>query len=289
MTEATIKPVLTWRSAICDSDLPATARHVALTLSIYMNERGGSAFPGGGRLAADTGLSLRTVRTALSTLEEAGWLRVVTRGGSLPGRERKATVYEAAVPMTGATPALVEETPAPVQEFHRCNSRHRPVQLTTPTGAGVAPQVSKKLPENSLAPADADAGVESLRSAILEAAQLDPTQITRSAGAAIGKALRDLVGVGATTEQVPIAAEAFRRRFPTATLTPLALAKHWPALTGSPTPVPALSDAARFGLSLARWATEDDASDEIADRYPSDPTSVSEAWNAYRAGLETTG
>ena len=111
-------PVFRWRRSICESALPATARHTALTLSLYMNESGGSAFPGGARLRDETGLSLRTVRTALATLEETGWLIVVRRGSSLPGKVRIATEYRAGFPLTGAGVP-------PVQEIHRCNSRHR--------------------------------------------------------------------------------------------------------------------------------------------------------------------
>ena len=50
---AQLSALFTWRSAICESGLPPTARHVALTLSLHMNERGGSAFPGATLLATD--------------------------------------------------------------------------------------------------------------------------------------------------------------------------------------------------------------------------------------------
>ena len=129
--------VFDWRRSICDSTLPPTARHVALTMSIYMNESGGSAFPGGARLARETGLALRTVRVQLAILTDSGWLVVKFRGGSPVGGIRKATEYAAAIPLTGAGDA-------PVQEGNRCNSRHRPVHLTTLTGAGDAPQDVKK-------------------------------------------------------------------------------------------------------------------------------------------------
>jgi hypothetical protein len=105
---------------------------VALVTSIYMN-RDGTCYPGGARLRDDTGLSLRTVRTALAKLEDTGWLTVLRRGSALPGRERIATEYRFSYPLTGARGS-------PVQEVHRCNGRQGPVQLTTPTGAAVALQ-----------------------------------------------------------------------------------------------------------------------------------------------------
>ena len=87
--------VVTWRKAIRGSLLPPASRHVLLTLSDYMNLDGTRGFPGGERLANDTGLSSRTVYRALSTAVGAGFLDVVAHGG---GRGR-ATHYVAALPV----------------------------------------------------------------------------------------------------------------------------------------------------------------------------------------------
>lgn len=94
-----IQPLLTWRGAVCESDLPATARHVALTLSLYMSERGDSAYPGATRLSHDTGLSERSVRSQLALLVAHGWLVMVEQGG-LKGEKRHANTYAARVPPT---------------------------------------------------------------------------------------------------------------------------------------------------------------------------------------------
>jgi hypothetical protein len=92
-----LSPLFTWRSAVCESGLPPTTRHVALTLSLYMNERGGSAFPGASRLSHDTGLHEDSVRKHLLSLVHAGWLRQTHRGG-LKGAKRTANTYVATVP-----------------------------------------------------------------------------------------------------------------------------------------------------------------------------------------------
>lgn len=65
----------TWRHLICKSDLPATTRHVLLTLSCFMNEVGGGCYPTQEQLAAATGLSDRAVRTHLEQAETKGWLK----------------------------------------------------------------------------------------------------------------------------------------------------------------------------------------------------------------------
>lgn len=113
MTETKILPLLTWRSAICDSGLPATTRHVALTLSLWMNERAASAFPSVPTLVNATGLSERAVRSHLHDLVNAGWLKLVKESAG----QRRGNEYEA------STPAPV--APAPTAPLH----------LTTRTGA----------------------------------------------------------------------------------------------------------------------------------------------------------
>lgn len=136
-------PLLTWRGAICKSNLPPTTRHVALTLSLYMSEIGDSAHPGPTRLANETGLCLRAVKTALSNLVAEGWLVVVEQGG-LRGERRRANEYRAHIP----DPALPLDEPrttragdAPVQEMHPCTESTRASSSTTRAGdAGVPVQ-----------------------------------------------------------------------------------------------------------------------------------------------------
>lgn len=64
----------TWRHAILRSGLPATTRHVLLTLSCFMNDVGGGCYPTQEQLAEATGLTDRAVRTHLEKAEELGWL-----------------------------------------------------------------------------------------------------------------------------------------------------------------------------------------------------------------------
>lgn len=102
-------PLFTWRSAICDSGLPPTTRHVALTVSLHMNERGGSCYPTLDQLADETGLSRSTVQTHRKALEDAGWLILTERGTSTKGRHgQRANAYEAATPIR-----YRQETPDP--------------------------------------------------------------------------------------------------------------------------------------------------------------------------------
>lgn len=94
----TIAPLYTWRSSIIASDLTPVVRHVLLTLSLYMNEVGGSAYPGSARLAKNTGLHQTTVKRALGDAVRNGYLLIVSRGGAPLGGKRLATEYKASSP-----------------------------------------------------------------------------------------------------------------------------------------------------------------------------------------------
>ena len=131
-----LKPLFSWRSAIADSDLPPTTRHVALALSLYMSERGDSAFPGAGRLTRDTGLSERAIRDHLGRLERAGWLLCIERGGR-KGETKRANAYIANVP----DPELF---PNPCTTI--TGEPGSPVTLTARTPAGGSPQLSMNSP-----------------------------------------------------------------------------------------------------------------------------------------------
>lgn len=72
-------------------------------LSAYMTAAGGRAFPGHDRLAERTGYSVGQVRRTLAAAVDAGWLRIVTRGGRLPGGRTRAVEYAAALPAALST------------------------------------------------------------------------------------------------------------------------------------------------------------------------------------------
>lgn len=94
-----LSPLFTWRSAICQSDLPSTSRHVALVLSLHMSELGESCYPSQARLAKETGLARETVSRHLAKLEEEGWIaHVGWKSWETPGGEQKTKVWKALTP-----------------------------------------------------------------------------------------------------------------------------------------------------------------------------------------------
>lgn len=136
-----IKPLFSWRAAICESALGSTTRHVALTLSLYMSERGDSAHPGARRLARDTGLSERSVRAQLGILVDGGWLVLAERGGLL-GEARHANVYQAQVPDPCTTFTREPRSPVNMDARTPAYERTRPLNHVHP----ISPENS---PENS--------------------------------------------------------------------------------------------------------------------------------------------
>jgi hypothetical protein len=86
----------TWRHAIIKSDLPATARHVLLTISCFMNEIGGGCYPTQKQLSDATGLSDRAIRTQLDLAETLGWITRSEHG--FKGQKWRNHQYQAAWP-----------------------------------------------------------------------------------------------------------------------------------------------------------------------------------------------
>lgn len=70
----------TWRSAILESYLLPTTRHVLLTLSCHFNDAGEACYPSTKLLSKETGLTERAVITHLAKARELGWLIVSKHG-----------------------------------------------------------------------------------------------------------------------------------------------------------------------------------------------------------------
>jgi len=85
-----------WRHAVLNSNLPPTTRHVLLTISCHMNDVGGGCYPTTATLAAETGLSERSICTHIMVASEAKWLKVSEHG--FKGQRWSRHVYEATWP-----------------------------------------------------------------------------------------------------------------------------------------------------------------------------------------------
>lgn len=75
--------------------------------------------------------------------------------------------------------------------------------------------------------------VDPIWDALMAACGIDTASITKSSRGAYNRAVADLRDAGATQGQVMVRARKYRERWPNTSLTPTALAKHWPELDAS--------------------------------------------------------
>lgn len=205
MSGKTLSPLFSWRSTVLDSDLPAPAKLVALTLSTHMSERGDSCFPSQTTLATETSLGKSTICRHLTTLEERGFLlRDV-------GAKGRSTRYTATLP-SGAAPGL----PSPA--------------LGVPSPAAGHEVVKEGTSKETLSPAARKRDLVWDTLEVLFGTPL-PSQKTVH-----GRAVRDIrTSMPDETDEViafTIRAKAstYRQKFPDAALTLHALVKHWGSL-----------------------------------------------------------
>jgi hypothetical protein len=209
---------------------------VALALSTYMNIEGGSAFPGARNLAHDTGLHEHTIRLRLNELVEGEWLAVVERGG-LPGKERRANRYQAVIPTPNVRSRVTSDWGYPRSQVGGTPNVRSPQQpIEQPIEQ---PTREEEQPKRKHDP---------IFDVLCDETNTNPSELTRSSRGALNKATKELRNLGADAGNITRRADQYRRRYPTATLTPSALVKHWPTLGDAPQPESSNGDTPRgFG------------------------------------------
>jgi len=250
--ERDFKPLFTWRSAVCDSNLPATCRHVLLTVSLHMNERGGSCFPSIDRIAAETGLNRATVIRQVQHARDNGWLLV---GQS---RGRASNTYTAAIPPAdqpsrkttvaendSRTEQQSQTTTVAQDAANRRSDEPQPSFSVSPTVAQDDPSSSLVLHEsssvghqkrNAVAKAPARPEIAAAFSALCAATGTDETELTEKTSKTMGVALAEIRKAWkGDPEDLPaeiaVRAGRYLRTMGKATITPMALSNHWARLT----------------------------------------------------------
>jgi hypothetical protein len=276
-----LAPLFTWRSAITESGLKPVTRHVALTLSLHMNERGGSCWPSLATLAAETGLAVKTVREHMAALARTGWLERIDRpGSSCMWRARTPAPLPPDTPPVGGdpcpptggvaptTPPVPREDPPPVpREDPPPVSREPSTSLNSSVSPPLAPTSSTRPPPSSKRPAPPKPRKPDLVwEAMLEVCGIDPADLTGTARGAANKAAAELRGVNATPAQVKLRARAWAQRFDGATLTPNALARHWAQLAPNAAPGPGPPNATITSAERDRRRARGEACPRCHDR-----------------------
>lgn len=243
-----LSPLFTWRSAVCESGLRPSVRHVALTLSTHMSERGDSCFPSLATLAEETGLHKETVHKAIAELEEASYLQVTRPETTGRGR---ANHYRACVPERSdeQTVSPDERSDQPTVSDHEKGSGEPTVsgekgRMESKKGSDqptVGRQESATTPSAPSAPRARNQAFDALAAST----GWDPRGLTKTAAGEIGGKLAEIRAAEAERlggmpsvpdlcSEIWKRARAYRRRHPTWDLTPSALAKYWPELGERP-------------------------------------------------------
>lgn len=161
-------------------------------------------------LADEAHVSRQQVRTALETLQEAGY--VVRERITHDGRPTLQTrVYDVSREGPQSVP---DEGTDPVPALVRIHD-----------GREVGPYSKTEVSKTEVT--GATRGPDLLFDAVVRATRQDPKRLTSSERGRINRALKDLRQVGATPEQVAAAAARWPQIYPGATLTATAIAANW--------------------------------------------------------------
>ena len=202
---------------IIDSGCSDKALRLYAVLARYADNDDLTAYPGRSTLAKRMGCHRATVDRAVEELIELGALtkRVRVKDGKY--QSSLYTIRRVAPSRTHAATPVAPVQPPP---SHPCDIELEPVELEPKELLAAPPRKNPKQKEPDL-----------LFEAIARACTIDITQLTGTSRGQLNKATKELRDIGATPEQVADKARAYRHQYEHATLTPVALVKHWPSLT----------------------------------------------------------
>ena len=258
-----------------------TDRLVLLALADNADDNG-ECWPSIRHLARKCRIDTRTVQRHIRSLELLGEVRVIVGGG----RSR----------MAGGTRSNRYQIVIHIPDDDEGGNlppggRGARGWVAALPGGGVAalpPEASLEPSMNSLASKNDASGFSSIREAVIEVCGLSTENITSSADGALASAVKNLVDVGASTNDVNLKASIFRQRYPHASLTPNALAKHWPTLQSNVvgSTAPRISKEKKLGITIARTTTDAaEALAQITDALWGDQEAIAAAMSAWETTI----
>jgi hypothetical protein len=205
---------------LIDSGCSDKALRLYVVLARYADNDDLTAYPGRGTLAKRMGCHRASVDRAVEELIALGAVTKQRRVSDGKYQSSLYTIRRIAPSRTHATTPVAPVQPPPL---HPCDIELEPENIE---------------PKNSLAaaPQEKSAKRDELFEAVAEACNIDWTNLTPSGRGPLNKAVAELRGIGVTPDQVGGRAAAYRKTYPDAPLTPMALTKHWAALTPAGAP-----------------------------------------------------
>jgi hypothetical protein len=204
---------------LIDSGCSDKALRLYVVLARYADNDDLTAYPGRGTLAKRMGCHRASVDRAVEELIALGAVTKQRRVSEGKYQSSLYTIRRIAPSRTHATTPV-----APVQRppLHPCDIELEPENIE---------------PKNSLAaaPQEKSAKKDELFEAVAQACGIDWTNLTQTGRGPLNKAVKELRDIGVTPDQVGGRAAAYRKTYPDAPLTPMALTKHWASLAPAKT------------------------------------------------------
>lgn len=204
-------------------ELPLSDKAIRLyaILSKYADNADGTSYPGRGTLAKLMRCHRTSVDRAVQELIDSQCITKQVRYKE--GRFTSSLYTVRRIPPNSSiggsrTHATTPSSADATTSSHPCDIELEPVNETI----GL---LADKPPESRIRKAD------NLFDTLAKACGINVTQLTGSSRGQLNKAVKELRDIGATSDQITDKANAYRRQYEKAALTPLALVKHWPALT----------------------------------------------------------
>ena len=241
--------------AICLHHSRAAKTDKLVLIGIANHDGDGGAWPSVATLARYANCSERHVQRAISNLAELGEIRVMQQAGGndQTRRDRRPNLYKVLVRCPSNCDGSSQHKlrgDADVTRSHGVTESDERGDISSTNG------VTRVSPEPSLEPSKETFAAEppkqiakkkdELFEAVARACNIDWTSITPTGRAPLNRAVKELRDIGVTPEQVQPRATAYRKTYPDAPLTPMALTKHWAALTPTGTPRRATTPACEY-------------------------------------------
>ena len=207
-------------------ELPLSDKAIRLyaILSKYADNSDGTSYPGRGTLAKYMRCHRSSVDRAVEELIEAGCITKQVRYRE--GRFTSSLYTVIRIPPSrtdegsrtnDATPRRTDETTS----SHPCDIELEPQNVEPEELVAAAPQEASAKKKDELF------------EAVARACGIDWTSLTPSGRGPLNRAVKELKDVGATPDDVKQRATRYKQVYPDVALTPMALTKHWAALSTS--------------------------------------------------------
>ena len=200
---------------LIDSGCTDKALRAYVVLARYADNENLTAFPSRATLARRMGCHRASVDRAIEELIRLG---AVSKQQRVEDGRYQSSLYTVRRLPPSRTHATTPVAPVQRPPSHPCDIELEPKNENQEL-------LADKPPESRIRKTD------NLFDTLAKACGINVTQLTGSSRGQLNKAVKELRDIGATEQQVTDKANAYRRQYEKAALTPLALVKHWPALT----------------------------------------------------------